>query len=78
MTSGASNLDDDARARQSAAKRLPPSRYSRTLLDETIALWQPYYPAPLTDEDAREIIDNVAGFFSLLMGARRLSRELGD
>ncbi len=40
---------------------------SGDFLDETIAFWQPRYPdRKLTREDARQMIHNVAGFFSLL------------
>src|SRR5262249_3911880 len=34
-------------------------------LDETIAVWQPLSERPLTREDAREITENVVGFFSV-------------
>lgn len=49
-------------------RRSPKSRYSRQLLDETLEVWQPYYETRLTDEDAREIIENTAVFFGALMG----------
>ena len=48
--------------------RGPRPRYSRQPLDKTIAVWQPYYPARLTDEDAREIIENVSAFAGALLG----------
>src|ERR1700686_2054959 len=35
-------------------------------LDETIAVWQPLSQRPLTREDAREITENMVGFFSVL------------
>lgn len=35
-------------------------------LDETIAVWQPHTERALTREDAREIIENMVGFFSVL------------
>jgi len=44
-------------------------------LDETIAVWQPYSPQPLTREDAREIIHNVTGFFSILMEWEQAERR---
>lgn len=47
--------------------RAAPTRYSRALLDETKAVWQPYYSEALTDEQAREIIDNVAGLARFLV-----------
>ncbi len=35
-------------------------------LDETIAFWQPLAERQLTREDARQIRENVTGFFRLL------------
>ncbi|WP_157223410.1 hypothetical protein [Rhodovulum sp. PH10] len=40
---------------------------SPSFLDETIAVWQPLSERPLNREDAREIIHNVTGFFSILL-----------
>ncbi|WP_066819032.1 hypothetical protein [Sphingomonas mali] len=57
---------ENAASVQSSPVRL---RYSRALLDETKQVWQPYYEAPLSDEDARQIIENMVGF------ARFLARE---
>lgn len=42
------------------------SRYSDKLIAETKAVWQPYYAAPLSDEDAREIVENMIEFMRLL------------
>ena len=37
------------------------------LLNEIIAFWQPYYPdRKLTEDDARQMIDTVGEFFSIL------------
>ncbi len=35
-------------------------------LDETIALWQPLSARRLTREDARQIVENLKGFFGVL------------
>jgi hypothetical protein len=35
-------------------------------LDHTIDVWQPYTDRPLTREDARQIAQNVSGFFRIL------------
>lgn len=40
--------------------------YSKKLLEKTIKVWQPYYSQPLTLEDAREIIDNLTEFMTVL------------
>lgn len=42
------------------------AEFSKTFLEKTIKVWQPYSPAPLTLEDAREIADNITGLFCLL------------
>ena len=39
---------------------------SKSLLDQTIALWQPRCAHALDREDAREIIENTVGFFRVL------------
>jgi len=44
----------------------PRPRHSRELLDETKQVWQPYYARELTDEDAREIIENMIEFVNLM------------
>jgi hypothetical protein len=36
------------------------------LIDRTIALWQPRLRRDLSHEDARQIAENVTGFFKLL------------
>ena len=35
-------------------------------LEETIQFWQPQYSRPLTVEDARQMVENVTGFFMTL------------
>lgn len=41
-------------------------RYSADLIAETKEVWQPYYAAALTDEDARDIIENTMCFMRLV------------
>ena len=36
------------------------------LIDRTIELWQPRLQRDLTREDARQIVENAAGFFTIL------------
>jgi hypothetical protein len=36
------------------------------LLEETIQFWQPRASRPLTPEDARQMVENVTGFFTTL------------
>lgn len=38
----------------------------RSFLEETVRFWQPHYSRPFTQEDARQAIANVTGFFTLL------------
>jgi hypothetical protein len=37
-----------------------------SLLDATLAVWQPRTDRELTKEDARQIVENVVGFFDVL------------
>ncbi len=46
---------------------MKPSNAARnTLIDRTHKVWQPRIRRNLTDEDARQIAENVTGFFSIL------------
>lgn len=42
------------------------AEFSKEFLEETIEVWHPYSPSPLSLEDAREIAENVTGLFYLL------------
>lgn len=45
--------------------------YSKELIQKTLDFWQPRYDVmgeKLTEEDAREILDNMIGFVELLAG----------
>ncbi|MCI0613814.1 hypothetical protein L0244_12590 [bacterium] len=35
-------------------------------LEKTIRVWQPHYKKKLTQEDAREIAQNLSGFYRIL------------
>ena len=37
------------------------------LIDRTLEVWQPHNAHRLSDEDARAILENVKGFFTLLL-----------
>jgi hypothetical protein len=45
------------------------------LLEATRRVWQPYTTRPLTREDAREIVENIVGFFDLLHEWNREERR---
>lgn len=47
-----------------------PDWISQELVQSTIEVWQPYYPQPLTSDDAIEIIMNVAHLFDVLCEGR--------
>ena len=49
----------------------------RALYRDTITLWQSRASQPLSDDDAREIIENISGFFEILIGWDQLDRD-GD
>ncbi len=43
------------------------NKESIAFLEKTIEVWQPYYKRELTLEDARQIQENVTGFFTTLL-----------
>lgn len=47
-------------------QRAPVSSNS-PFIDDTLAYWQPISDRVLTREDAREIIENLSGFFAVLL-----------
>jgi hypothetical protein len=52
-----------------------PKGVTSEFLDETIAFWQPRAKRTLTREDAREIIENLTGFFRVLDEWDRAERK---
>jgi hypothetical protein len=44
----------------------PSSAANDNLTDRTIALWKPRLRRDLSREDARQIVENVTGFFNIL------------
>lgn len=44
----------------------PSSAANDNLIDRTIETWQPRFDRSLSHEDARQIVENVTGFFSIL------------
>ena len=48
-------------------------KYSKDFLERTIEIWQPYFPAPLTMRDAREITENMTALFNFLIKHDRRS-----
>ena len=44
-------------------------------IDETLKLWQPRTPQQLNHEDARQIIENVTGFFNVLLEWEKAERQ---
>lgn len=45
---------------------MSPDDFPDEIIEQTLAVWQPRTRRPLTPEDARQIIENVTGFFQLL------------
>ena len=43
-----------------------PSIAANDLIDRTRTVWQPRIGRNLTDEDVRQIVENVSGFFKIL------------
>jgi len=48
---------------------------SQDITRQAIDFWQPHYNQTLTPEDAREIVENVTGFFRILAEWRRRVQE---
>ncbi len=65
-----SAIAPNKRDREPTAKNL----HAGTFLDETIAIWQPRTSRRLTREDARQIIENMTGFFNVLREWDRAER----
>lgn len=55
-----------------------PSTFSAASVDETKALWEPYYGRSLTDDEAREILANASNFVRALMEAAKKPDDSGD
>jgi len=51
--------------------------YSREFIQETIRVWQPYSKEKLTEEDAREIADNMVGLYSFMLELERKYETCG-
>ncbi len=47
-----------------------PSWVTPELIADTLRVWQPYYPTPLTTDDAFEMIMNVGRLFDVLFERR--------
>lgn len=58
-----------------ARRRSTPTSKNSHFIDDTLQFWQPRARKILTREDAREIIDNVVGFFSILQEWDLAERE---
>jgi hypothetical protein len=58
--------DEDEYREGSDADPLQPTGRQRELLQLTLEVWQPLSSRQLSDEDAREILANVTGFFGVL------------
>lgn len=75
MTAQTSNRGRKGRARRRRAakvsrplrQRWTPVASNSPLIEETIAHWQPLSRRVLTREDAREMIENISGFFAILL-----------
>jgi hypothetical protein len=53
---------------------ISPAGAGGDFIDETIAIWQKRSKRPLTREDGREIIENMTGFFRVLLEWDRAER----
>jgi hypothetical protein len=54
--------------RQTVGSSMPPKQCEKTeLIQQTLDFWQPRTPQTLTPEDARQIVENISGFFRILL-----------
>ena len=51
-------------------------KYSKEFLEKTIKVWQPYFHAPLSLSDAREITENMTALFNFLINNDENSNEI--
>jgi len=51
------------------------NKYSKEFLNKTIEIWQPYSPAPLSLNDAREITSNMTALFNFLISKEKESKN---
>ena len=54
----------------------PSHAASNNLIEQTHKVWQPRIRRNLTDEDARQIAENVTGFFAILAEWSRAARPV--
>ena len=52
-------------------------KYSKEFLKDTIQVWQPYSPTPLSSDDAREITENMTTLFNFLLTENKNIRKQG-
>ena len=52
---------------QTAGSSMPPQRNQNELIEQTRDYWQRRTPKKLTSEDARQITENLTGFFRVLV-----------
>jgi len=55
------------------------TQFPQDLIEETKQIFEPQYGHALTDEDAREILENLGGYFDILIewDAKRRKEESG-
>ncbi|HBK90919.1 MAG TPA: hypothetical protein DDZ68_04525 [Parvularcula sp.] len=59
---GANACGSNAAANEIPARKAP----SREAIEKALEVWQPHYARRLSQEDAREILENAVGFFRIL------------
>jgi hypothetical protein len=72
----ASKYQNDANRRgiSAACRARDDSGGREDFIDQTLATWQPLAKRQLTREDGREIIENMTGFFRILLEWDRAER----
>ncbi|KWT64253.1 hypothetical protein APY04_3517 [Hyphomicrobium sulfonivorans] len=65
------NLRTPVHNEQDSNATSTPGTPSLEFLEETVRVWQKYSDKPLTHDDARQIIQNMTGYFRLLQDMQR-------
>lgn len=77
-----SNRQPDCQKPEEAARLVVPAGtpdwITAELIEKTTHVWQPYYEAPLTTDDAIEIIRNAGLLFNALSICRSSTRDSGQ
>jgi hypothetical protein len=53
-------------------------KINQRFVEQTLEIWQPRTSKALNTEDVRQITENVAGFFQILLDWKAAEHQIGD